>query len=186
MLPILPEGRSFVAVSVRDWEAAKNFPAGLAALCDHLRRNYDMEVLFLLMQPDVDRGMTEAVRKEMKETSYVLDVPCTPSEMMAVLGQAKLCLAMRLHTLIFAARMAVPTLGLVYDPKVASFLKELNLYSAGDVERFDAAAAIAEADKLMCAYDGVLTDLRERSAQMEQATRKNDELLLELLKKTKA
>ena len=182
----LPEGRNFVAVSVRDWEAAKNFPAGLAALCDHLRRSYDLEVLFLLMQPGVDRGMTEAVRKAMAEPSYVLEAATTPREMMAVLGQAKLCLAMRLHTLIFAARMAVPTLGLVYDPKVASFLQELDLPSAGDVERFDAKAAIAAADGLMKDYDSVLAGLRERSERMEQSTRENETLLLELLKKTKA
>lgn len=182
----LPEGKDFVAVSVRDWEAAKSFPGGLAALCDHLRRSYDLEVLFLLMQPGVDRGMTEAVRREMEESSYVLESPCTPREMMAVLGQAKLCLAMRLHTLIFAARMAVPTLGLVYDPKVASFLEELELPSAGDVEHFDAEAAISAADGLMGSYDSVLTGLRERSARMEQSTRENESLLLELLKKTKA
>ena len=182
----LPEGKDFVAVSVRDWEAAKSFPGGLAALCDHLRRSYDLEVLFLLMQPGVDRGMTEAVRREMEESSYVLESPCTPREMMAVLGQAKLCLAMRLHTLIFAARMAVPTLGLVYDPKVASFLEELELPSAGHVENFDAEAAISAANGLMGSYDSVLTGLRERSARMEQSTRENESLLLELLQKTKA
>ena len=179
----LPEGRPFVAVSVRDWAAARNFPAGLAALCDHLRCKYDMEVLFLLMQPSVDRGMTEAVRKAMREPSYVLEAATTPREMMAVLGQAKLCLAMRLHTLIFAARMAVPTLGLVYDPKVASFLEELELPSAGDVEGFDADTAISAADGLLKNYDSVLAGLRERSARMEQATRENDRLLLELLRK---
>ena len=181
----LPEGRDFVAVSVRDWAAAEKFPTGMAALCDHLRREYDAEVLFMLMQPEVDRGMTESVRKEMKETSYVLDVPATPREMMAVLGQAKLCLAMRLHTLIFAARMAVPTMGLVYDPKVENYLQELELPSAGHVERFDASAAIAAADDLMAHYDEVLAGMKEKSEALTKAAGENEQLLLELLKKTK-
>ena len=180
----LPKGKNFVAVSVRDWAAAQGFPERLAKLCDHLRRTNGLEVLFLLMQPGVDRGMTEAVRTAMEEPSYLLDVPCTPREMMAVLGQAKLCLAMRLHTLIFAARMAVPTLGLVYDPKVESFLAELELPSAGYVECFDADYAIAQSDKLLGEYEEVLEKLREKSAQMEQASHENERLLLELLKKT--
>lgn len=78
----------------------------------------------------------------MAEPSCLLDAPCTPRELMAVLGKARLCLAMRLHTLIFAARMAVPSMGLVYDPKVDSYLKELDLPAAGRVDSFDAQEAI--------------------------------------------
>ncbi|MFR6187273.1 MAG: polysaccharide pyruvyl transferase family protein [Lawsonibacter sp.] len=63
----------------------------------------------------------------MEEPSYLLDTATTPRELMAVLGEAELCVAMRLHTLIFAARMAVPCIGLVYDPKVASYLQELDM-----------------------------------------------------------
>ena len=180
----MPEGRSFVAVSVRDWEAAGQFPEQLAAVCDHLRRRYNLEVLFLLMQPGVDRAATERVRKAMQEPSYLLERGCAPREMMAVLGRAKLCLAMRLHTLIFAASMAVPTLGLVYDPKVDSFLKELELPSAGHVERFDVSDAIKCADALMRDYDAVLDNLRLKSAQMKRDAEKNEAALMALLEKT--
>ena len=180
----MPEGRSFVAVSVRDWEAAGQFPEQLAAVCDHLRRRYNLEVLFLLMQPGVDRAATERVRKAMQEPSYLLERGCAPREMMAVLGRAKLCLAMRLHTLIFAASMAVPTLGLVYDPKVDSFLKELELPSAGHVERFDVSGAIKCADALMRDYDAVLDNLRLKSAQMKRDAEKNEAALMALLEKT--
>lgn len=179
----LPRGRKFAAVSVRDWEAAKDFPETLAKVCDHLRRTYGLEILFLLMQPAADRETSLKVRRAMEEPSYLLDTACAPREMMAVLGRADLCLAMRLHTLIFAACMAVPTVGLVYDPKVESYLRELELPSAGDVERFDAAAAIAVTDKLMGSYDAVLENLRAKSARMRSAAQENDRLLLEVLKK---
>ena len=121
----------------------------------------------------------------MEEPSYVLEEPCVPRELMGVLGQARLCLAMRLHTLIFAARMAVPAMGLVYDPKVSSYLEELELPSAGDVERFDGAEAIRRADALMADYDTVLARLREKSAQLAQAAEENEQRLLELLERTK-
>ena len=176
-----PQDRAFVAVSVREWPDTNQFSAELARLCDHLRRTYDMEVLFLLMQPTRDRDAAQRVRQLMEEPSFLLDAPCTPRELMAVLGRARLCLAMRLHTLIFAARMAIPSMGLVYDPKVESYLRELNLPSAGHVNSFDGDEAIRRADSLMGDYDAVLNQLRQKSAQLTQAARENEALLLNML-----
>ena len=171
----------FLVVSVRDWPDTEHFCRELARLCDHLRRAYGMEVLFLLMQPSRDRAISQQVQGFMEESSHLLDVPCSPRELMAVLGQARLCLAMRLHTLIFAARMAVPSMGLVYDPKVDSYLQELEQPSAGHVDSFDGDEAIRRADALMADYDGVLARLKEKSAQLTQAARENERLLLEML-----
>lgn len=95
-------------MSVRGWPGTGEFPRELARLCDHLYQAHGLEMLFLLMQPDKDREATRQVRERMSTPSYVLDAPCTPRELMGVLGKAKLCLAMRLHTLIFAARMRYP------------------------------------------------------------------------------
>ena len=181
----LPEGVPFTAVSVRDWHNTGEFYAQLAGLCDHLRREHGLEVLFLLMQPQRDRQATAQVRARMEEPSYVLDASTTPRELMGVLGRARLCLAMRLHTLIFAARMAVPAMGLVYDPKVASYLEELDLPAAGDVEAFDGPEAIRRADALLKDYDAVLARLRKKSAQLTQAAGENERLLLELLESSK-
>lgn len=177
----LTPGAPFVAVSVRDWPNTGDFCRELARLCDHLRRAHGMEVLFLLMQPSRDRAAARQVQGLMKEPSFLLDEPCTPRELMSVLGQARLCLAMRLHTLIFAARMAVPSMGLVYDPKVDSYLQELELPAAGHVDSFDGDEAIRRADAMMADYDTVLARLRQKSAQLTQAARENERLLLEML-----
>ena len=177
----LPQDRDFAVVSVRSWPGTGGFPEELAGVCDHLRRAYDLEVLFLMMQPERDWTATEQVRRAMEGPSYLLDTPCAPQELMAVLGMARLCLAMRLHMLIFAARMAVPCVGLVYDPKVDSYLKELDMPSAGHVECFDQGEAIACVDQLMADYGGALERLREKSGQLAQAARENERLLLELL-----
>lgn len=177
----LQPDRPFAAVSVRDWPDTGSFLQELAILCDHLYEKHGMRILFLLMQPSRDLDTTKLVQKNMKHPSFCLDEPCSPTELMAVLGQARLCLAMRLHTLIFAARMAVPTIGLVYDPKVESYLQELQLPSAGNVNSFQAREAIARTDALLANYDAVLAGLREKSAQLTQSTLENEHLLLQML-----
>ena len=181
----LPENTPFLAVSVRNWAAARAFPEQAARVCDHMRRTHGLEVLFLLMQPSYDREATQRVRQAMEEPSYLLAEPCTPSELMAVLSRARMCLAMRLHTLIFAARVAVPTVGLVYDPKVGSYLQELGLPSAGDVERFDVEQAISVCDGLLEDYDAALARLKEKSGALASAARENERMLVELLERGK-
>lgn len=177
----MPCGAPFVAVSVRDWPNTEKFDTELARLCDHLQQKHGLHILFLLMQPARDRAMTERVRGQMTQSSYLLDATCSPCQLMTMLGQAKLCLSMRLHTLIFAARMAVPSLGLVYDPKVASFLEELGLPSAGNVSDFHAPHAIALADKLLEEYDKVLKRLQEKSTHLTALAQENEQLLLQML-----
>ncbi len=171
----------FVAVSVRNWLDTEEFFHQLARFCDELHRRHGLEVVFLPMQREKDLEPSRRVQQQMEERSFLLEESCTPRELMAVIGMGKLCLAMRLHTLIFAARVAVPSLGLVYDPKVASYLEELGLPEAGTVEHFDADRAIERADRLLADYHNVREHLRERSAQLTAAARENVRLLLELL-----
>ena len=75
-------------------------------------------------------------------------------------------------------------MGLVYDPKVDSYLQELELPSAGHVEHFDGNEAIRRADELMVDYDTVLARLQVKSEQLAQAARENEQLLLEMLEQT--
>ena len=176
----------FAVVAVREWPDTGAFSRELAAVCDHLRRAHGLEILFMMMQPGSDRGATQRVRQAMEEPSYLLEGANGPRELMSVLGRSRLCVAMRLHTLIFAARMAVPCLGLVYDPKVANYLEELGMPCAGHVERFDRGQAIARADELMADYPAFLARLREKSAALTRAAAENERLLLELLESRSA
>ncbi len=179
----LRPGAPFAAISVREWPETGGFSGELAALCDHLRRTYGLELLFLLMQPQRDLRAAREVSGAMEEPFHILEAHCSPRELMGVLGEAKLCVAMRLHTLIFAARMAVPTLGLDYDPKVASYLEELGMPSAGRVTDFRREQAIAQADALMSDYTAVKARLQEKSAALTRAAGENERLLLELLER---
>ena len=179
----LAKDQPFVTVSVRSWRGMGDFPEKLAAVCDHLYEKHGLVSLFVLMQPDHDRAISQQVQAAMKNPGLLLDQPLIPSEIMGVIGKSRLCLAMRLHTLIFAARTAVPLIGMIYDPKVSSYLEELDMPCAGDVTCFDSAYAIAQADELMADYEARCSALKARSARLSQSAAENERLLLELAKR---
>lgn len=180
----LPDGQPFAVISVRAWPDMADFPARLAGVCDHLYRAHGLTCLFVLMQPHLDRDVSRRVISQMTSPALLLEQSLTPAEIMGVIARSRLCLAMRLHTLIFAARAGVPLAGLVYDPKVSSYLAELDMPCAGDVTAFDADGAIAQLDALMSDYDARKEALARRSEQLTRAADENRRLLLELLNDT--
>ena len=58
----------------------------------------------------------------------------TIDEVVAYTSQFDFILGMRLHSLIMAHAVGVPMIGLSYDPKVASFLNEVNAPYCVDVD----------------------------------------------------
>ena len=173
----------FAVISVRSWPDMGEFDRKLAAVCDHLYEAHGLASLFVLMQPSCDREISQRVLRQLKGPGAVLDGTQAPTEIMGVIARSWLCLAMRLHTLIFAARTGVPLVGMVYDPKVSSYLQELDMPCAGSVTDFDPQVAIAAVDGLMAEYEGHRQALAERATQLRQAAGENERQLMELLKR---
>ncbi len=177
----LTQNTPFVAVSVRSWSGIDGFTQKLAQLCDHLHNNHGLAILFVPMQPSHDELISQQVMDAMTAPCHLLNSDITPQQIMAVIGNAKITLAMRLHTLIFSARMGVPMVGLDYDPKVESYLHELDMPSAGKVDNFDLATAITRTDDLLLHYDQHRSCLAEKSAALSTAAKENQQLLLQMI-----
>jgi polysaccharide pyruvyl transferase WcaK-like protein len=109
----------------------------------------------------------------------------TPSEILGLVGCFDLMISMRLHTLIFAAAKNVPMLGVIYDPKVEYYLKELDMPEAGDVrtEQLDSRKIVEKVDDIFDNMQAYKERLALRADAMQQKARENDELLLELIRK---
>ena len=53
-------------------------------------------------------------------------------ELMGIFKKLKLLAAMRLHSLVYAASVNLPMVGIIYDPKVEAMVKELGIEEAID------------------------------------------------------
>ncbi len=73
------------------------------------------------MEPCRDRAALNAVAAQLRCPYLLLEAGSNGTEIVALIRRMSLVIAMRLHTLIFAAGQGVPMVGVVYDPKVSGF-----------------------------------------------------------------
>lgn len=171
----------FVSISVREWGDMEKFSLELGKFCDMIVERTGYQILFILMQPSRDSAVSMVIQSAMTQPSLILEEHTSPDQLMAVLGQAKFCVAMRLHTLIFSARMGVPLLGLVYDPKVESFLRETDMLSCGDVAEFTAESGKAQLEQLLQQYEAYKETIVKQQVKLEEKAKENQKLLLSML-----
>jgi polysaccharide pyruvyl transferase CsaB len=177
----IPADRPFAVVCVRHWANGGGLYGELAKMCDGIYDRHALGVVFVAMQTPGDVGISLEISRMMKRPSYVLDGQFTPSELIGIMGAAELVVAMRLHALIFAARAAVPSVGIMCDPKLEAFARELEMPSAGSVEGFDAERALDAVGEITARRAEYSAKLRERAAHLELAARRDPEYLFELL-----
>ena len=153
----------FLAVSIRPWQNGQALEAKVASICDTVASRRGLKILFIPMQQGVDDTMARRIAGQMKEPSYILEGVTRGRDIMAVMGKSRLVLSMRLHSLIFAANMAVPAVGISYDPKLDANLKLLDQPVAGTAETLEVETTVRLIEETL--------DHREERVEALKATR---------------
>lgn len=179
----IPLDRPLVGVSVRDWKQSHLFLPQIAAICDYIVDHYQVHIVFIPMQYPHDLSMSQEVQKTMKNQAYLLTRQYDSRELLGIVGTMKLILSMRLHTLIFAGIQKVPMVGFAYDPKVDYYLQVLQMPTAGDIFQLEVEKIQAQIGYLFKYYDEEVRKLEKISEDLIKKAKKNDEFLLELLRK---
>lgn len=177
----IPIDKPLVGISIRPWKNEEVIKETLSEFCDYLiKRN--MNVVFIPMQPSRDVPVSMEVCARMKNKAYVLDKEYKPSEVMGLIGKMDILVGMRLHALIFAANMAVPMLGIEYDPKIKSFLDIIKQVNLGKVEELDTVKLCAEFDKLWDDKAESKNNLNSKGLELKAKAEKNGLLAYSLIK----
>lgn len=121
-----------VGVAIRSWGNDKY----LGALADALDILADegKQIYIIPFQYPADMAVAKKLQGALRHSSKILDRVCSTEEMLSVIGNLSLLIGMRLHSLIFASVMKIPFVALEYDPKVKSFVKNLAVCSAGNID----------------------------------------------------
>ncbi|OQX26337.1 MAG: hypothetical protein BWK80_10985 [Desulfobacteraceae bacterium IS3] len=125
---------SFVDFMVQKGKASMNvssFVSIMAKVLDRLIENLDINAV--LVPTDVEGKIFEQIRSAVRNRQRVHYIPKEnhlPGEIASVIGLFDLFIGMRMHSLIFSSVANTPMIGIVYNKKVASFFKELDMPDA--------------------------------------------------------
>lgn len=177
----IDRARPFFAVSARDWRGSPEFFGELARFCDLARAELDLDVVFLPMQPKGDLETSRAILAKMTSPAVIPPSELSPRELMAILARAEFAVSMRLHTLIFAARVGTPSLGVVVDPKVTAYLEALGMPELGTMEDFTAERALFRAIEVSQRRAELSSRLRSLAEEYGNRAKEDARILAKLL-----
>ncbi len=167
----------FVTVAVRPIRDAPDYIERFAALCDGIYERYSFKIVLIPMQPRFDEPVCWEVKEAMRNPATVLSGSYTPLDVMGIIGEGRIALAMRLHALIFAACTCTPTLGFDYDPKVGSCLAMLRMPAVGSIADMDVDKLLEAVDVMLTHRDELVDSLRDSVDRVRtMALRANREL----------
>ncbi len=151
---IPPEGR-YVAISLRNWEGFEACAPLFGKLAEHVYGTHGVTPIFLSVEKKHDPAAAALAAAGIRCPHYFINGVEDIATVIGVLSRMEAVVSMRLHTLIFAAGQGVPLVGIVYDPKVSSFLRyigeesyaELGTLTESELVRLTDAALARHGDK---------------------------------------
>lgn len=178
----LGEGDDIIAVALRRWPETPELGTAVADSLTKLTRESSAKFLLVAMQTPDDQELAVETAQSigMPERVFVQPGQWTANQLLGVLGKCRFVLGMRLHALIFAAAAGVPSLGIVYDPKVEQFVSMTG--QEGISLQETVAGLLAERAALaLDKHDDLASNLARTVPAMKAAAMRNFVLAEELL-----
>jgi polysaccharide pyruvyl transferase CsaB len=173
-----------IGVALRAWGGVGESPVvSYARLLQALAAQTGARIALLPMQIPNDVIFAEQVAQATDTPSAypILGRTHPPNVLLGLVGRMQAVVAMRLHALIFAARMHVPPFALSYDPKVANLMQGLGLDDSLEHWRgFDPDDVAERVTGLLAERETRVAALQIRAAALEESALRNADCALAL------
>ncbi len=179
----IPTDKPLIGISVRNWKNTSNIVDVVSKTIDYIDSSYDVNTILIPMHYPEDLEISlDIAKKSNSPNCYVIKNKYNVEDMMGIINRLELIIAMRLHSLIYAATQAVPMIGLVYDPKVDGLLEMLNIKEKCDVEKIELVELCSLIDKVWNNKKNIRSSLTEIKNELREKALDNVKMALEILK----
>ena len=169
-----------VLVSIRSWIDDEKLISELSKFLNYLI-DEGKNIVFMPMQTPRDTTISEKIAANLK-SSKIINEKYPVEILMSLMKNADFIVAMRLHAMIYAIHQNVPFIGLSYDPKTETLLKDFDESINIDVDAINY-------DDLLKAYkyikdnrEAFISNLSTINEENKKKAIEASKLALELLK----
>lgn len=181
----LKDGKLKIAVSLRSWQGEEEYLPVLTRALQELHRQLPVQFIFFPFQYGCDEEVSlQVLQAAGGAEDCIVKGRHTPEQVAAMLKEMDGVIAMRLHGVILSALSCVPAFGLIYDPKVKSFMERAGLEEyclpVEDIAR-DEAGLISKLTRWIQNKDAIAKAMQPKVEQMAALTRRNAQIVQELI-----
>lgn len=160
-----PTEQHFLGITVRPWPGFDSKVSIIADAAAYAYRTYGLIPVFIPIEARRDVSAAAQVAAQLKDVPYAVLPNCAQAEQsIALFSQMDVVMSMRLHALVFSAAHGIPLVGIVYDPKVSSFLEFVGQDLHTPLEELTS-------DRLRSQLDQAVTRISDRKLLEEKAQR---------------
>ncbi|MGI6751236.1 MAG: polysaccharide pyruvyl transferase CsaB [Anaerovoracaceae bacterium] len=178
----IPTNERMIGFSLRNWPTFRQFE-GVAAAARYAYVKYGLIPVFLPTEVPKDIDAAEKVVKHLDIPYYMGTKKHKVEDLIGMLGAMEAVVGMRLHALIFATAGGTPVIGISYDVKVDSFIRDIGSRACIHLEALTENSLKEEIDLIM--KDEGRTAAIEGAIRLKDKEKLNMEAAKKLLEEVK-
>lgn len=174
------ELKPYFVISIREWKN-KNIASEVAKAADYISKTYGLTPIFIPMQNPNDTSISIDCIKQMSQKGYMIKGDYSFTDIMTVASKATLVIGMRLHLLMYGANVAIPVIGLVYDPKITAYLDYLQQSFTIDTRMVTSKKICDMADEIFGDYKNISSALDIKVKMLKDLSKENARIAVKLI-----
>ncbi|MPM62211.1 hypothetical protein SDC9_109077 [bioreactor metagenome] len=143
----IPTDGRYICFALRRWKGFEEKAPVFAAAAEYAYNRHGLTPVFLAVETHQDPLAAALAAQGLAVPHYFLNDAGRADTIIGALSRMQVVVSMRLHALIFAAGQGIPLVGVVYDPKVSSFLRYIGQDLFADLEEASSEQLFAMIDK---------------------------------------